>query len=51
MKGGILLGQGAEDDEHSGFDDNWIIEFRRDNQATMGLIWAGSIQETRREAG
>jgi hypothetical protein len=39
------------DRDDLGFDHNWIIEFRRVNQPTIGLIWGGTIEEIRREAG
>src|SRR5208337_1792676 len=41
----------ARDDKDSGFDDDWIVEFRRENHATIGLIWAGTTLETRRQIG
>jgi hypothetical protein len=50
-QGGSLLEQEDEDDEITGFDENWIVAFRRDNPPTIGLIWAGSIESVWREAG
>ena len=49
--GGALL----EQDEYQGvedlFDKDWIIELRRSEPPMIGLIWGGSIQNLRREAG
>ena len=33
------------------FDRDWIIEFRQSMPPMIGLIWGGSIQNMRREAG
>ena len=33
------------------FDRDWIIEFRQSMSPMIGLIWGGSIQNMRREAG
>jgi hypothetical protein len=49
--GGALLEQIDEQDDDNPFDTDWIIEFRRSMPPMIGLIWGGSIQNLRREAG
>ena len=46
-----LLEQEEEPDGDDLFDKNWIIEFRRSMPPVIGLIWAGSVENTLREAG
>jgi len=46
-----LLEQEVEQDDDYGFDRDWIIEFRQSMPPVIGLIWGGSIQNMRREAG
>jgi hypothetical protein len=46
-----LLEQEVEQDDDYGFDRDWIIEFRQSMGPEIGLIWGGSIQNMRREAG
>jgi hypothetical protein len=46
-----LLEQEDESDVDDLFDKNWIIEFRRSLPPLIGLIWAGSVENTLREAG
>ncbi len=46
-----LLEQEVEQDDDYGFDRDWIIEFRQSMPPMIGLIWGGSIQNMRREAG
>ena len=46
-----LLEQEEEPDVDDLFDKNWIIEFRRSLLPLIGLIWAGSVENTLREAG
>jgi hypothetical protein len=50
-QGGSLLEQQDEEDLEDLFDKNWIIEFRRSEPPLVGLIWGGSVQNIRREAG
>jgi hypothetical protein len=50
-QGGTLLEQEEQQDEDYGFDDNWIIEFRQPMLPVIGLIWGGTIENIRREAG
>ena len=40
-----------EQDDDYGFDRDWIIEFRQSMPPMIGLIWGGSIQNMRKEAG
>jgi hypothetical protein len=40
-----------EQDDDDPFDQGWIIEFRQSIPPMIGLIWAGSIENKRREAG
>ena len=47
---GTLPEQTAGDQDDFGFEDSWIVEFRRAYQPTIGLIWAGTIQQSRRAA-
>ena len=47
---GTLPEQTAGDQDDFGFEDSWIVEFRRAYQPTIGLIWAGTILESRRVA-
>jgi hypothetical protein len=49
--GGALLEQDEYQEVEDLFDRNWIIEFRRSEPPLVGLIWGGSIQNIRREAG
>ena len=51
MQGESLLEQEIEQDEDYGFDRDWIIEIRQSEPPMIGLIWAGSIQNIRRDAG
>jgi hypothetical protein len=46
-----LLEQIDDQDDDSPFDTDWIIEFRQTMPQLIGLIWGGSIQNIRREAG
>ena len=46
-----LLEQEVEQDDDYGFDRDWIIEFRQSMGPEIGLIWGGSIENKRREAG
>ena len=46
-----LLEQEDEQDDDNWFDRDWIIEFRQSMPPMIGLIWGGSIQNKRREAG
>jgi hypothetical protein len=46
-----LLEQEDEQDDDYGFDRDWIIEFRQSMPPMIGLIWGGSIENKRREAG
>ena len=46
-----FLKQEVEQDDDYGFDRDWIIEFRRSMAPQIGLIWGGSIENKRREAG
>jgi hypothetical protein len=49
--GGPLLEQSEEQYQNDLFDTDWIIELQRSEAVTVGLIWAGSIQNAWREAG
>jgi hypothetical protein len=49
--GGALLEQDEYQEVECLFDRDWIIEFRRSQPPLVGLIWGGSIQNLRREAG
>jgi hypothetical protein len=49
--GGALLEQDEYQEVEALFDKDWIIEFQRSEPPMIGLIWAGSIQSIRREAG
>jgi hypothetical protein len=49
--GGALLEQDEYQEVEALFDRDWIIEFQRSEPPMIGLIWAGSIQSLRREAG
>jgi hypothetical protein len=49
--GGALLEQNEYQEAEDLFDKNWIIEFRRSMPPMIGLIWGGSIQNIRRDAG
>jgi hypothetical protein len=49
--GGALLEQDEYHAVEALFDRDWIIEFSRSLSPIIGLIWAGSIQNQRREAG
>jgi hypothetical protein len=49
--GGALLEQIDDQDDENPFDTDWIIEFRQSMPPMIGLIWGGSIQNLRREAG
>jgi hypothetical protein len=49
--GGALLEQDEYQEVEALFDRDWIIELRRSEPPMIGLIWAGSIQNLRREAG
>jgi hypothetical protein len=49
--GGALLEQDEYQEVEALFDRDWIIEFRRSEPPLVGLIWGGSIQNLRREAG
>ena len=42
--------QGGEHDDID-FEAGWLVEFRRAERRTIGLIWAGTLPEVRREAG
>jgi hypothetical protein len=46
-----LLEQEFEPDLDDLFDRDWIIEFRRPSPPVIGLTWAGSVENVRREAG
>jgi hypothetical protein len=46
-----LLEQTREDEIEDLFDKDWIIEFQQAEGPIIGLIWAGSILNIRREAG
>jgi len=46
-----LLEQIEEQDIDDLFDRDWIIEFRQSMPPMIGLIWGGSIENKRREAG
>ena len=48
--GATLPEQTAGDEDDFGFESGWIMEFRRAYQPTIGLIWAGTIQDSRRAA-
>jgi hypothetical protein len=49
--GGALLEQDEYQEVEDLFDKDWIIEFRLSEPPMIGLIWGGSIQNLRREAG
>jgi hypothetical protein len=49
--GGALLEQEEYQELEALFDKDWIIEFQRSEPPLIGLIWGGSIQNLRREAG
>ena len=49
--GGALLEQNEYQEVEDLFDRDWIIEFRQSMPPMIGLIWGGSIQNIRREAG
>ncbi len=46
-----LLEQEEDQEIEDLFDRDWIIEFRQSMPPVIGLIWGGSIQNMRREAG
>ena len=46
-----LLEQEGEHDDDNPFDRDWIIEFSQSMPPMIGLIWGGSIENKRREAG
>ncbi len=50
-EGGALLEQNEYQEVEELFDRDWIIEFRRSMPPMIGLIWGGSIQNIRRDAG
>jgi hypothetical protein len=49
--GGALLEQDEYQEVEALFDRDWIIEFQQSEPPMIGLIWGGSIQNLRREAG
>ncbi len=50
-RGGALLEQNEYQEVEDLFDTDWIIEFRQSEPPMIGLIWGGSIQNIRRDAG
>lgn len=50
-QGGTLLEQGGMVEETIGFDDDWIVDFRAEAVRQIGLIWCGTYEMARREAG
>jgi hypothetical protein len=51
MQGGTLLEQEGDQDIEHLFDRDWIIAFRQSTASEIGLIWGGTVQDMRREAG